>query len=121
MEYEYLSDISEHDSLLDISEHDFLSDTSDIDFNDFNEIENNEEIKNFCDKFINDIKSITELNKIIFNENITSIFGLNKYFIGYYVQKNIYLKEKNKINNEIKNKKILDDIIEINEKIEIIL
>ena len=88
-----------------------LSDTSDDDdHNNFSKIINNSEIKKYCDDFITGEKSMSILDKIINDNNIKDILGCDKYFIGFYCQKMLYLDRKFKSEeNKIKESNICID------------
>jgi hypothetical protein len=90
-----------------------LSDTSNDEEDEYDKIINNAEIKKFCDDFIFERRNMGELDKIIFDNGIDTIFGLDKFYIGAYCQKQKHLYNKSKIET----KKIEETYITINDSV----
>jgi hypothetical protein len=75
---------------------DLCSDTSDDDNDDckFNTILIDHEVKKMCDDFILGKRNISEFDKIMRDNSIETLFGINKFFVGYYCYKRIHLNKK---------------------------
>jgi hypothetical protein len=75
------------------------SDTSSDDENyenheNIQKLENNVVAKKYCDYVINGIIPLNHLEKLVDDLSVKEIYGFDKYFLGYYCQKKIYLKRK---------------------------